>query len=267
MPRRACVLPLCPIVHLIVVAAAYVYVCIWLVHHRSLCSCGCMAWFANLLAENMLLTMLQNSHRFGFATPRAFCNRILVLLTFQMVYNMFCMSAVMASFCRAPPVYSYFINIWNRDCSNIKLKKAMRFTKCDVCTLANEALDVQRRKGGMGWMTEEMEKIKKHLEDHYEVHVSIKRTSSYLVGEHSAVRLLQACTTHPLTTREPISPRSLSCCVTMKTLVLPAAPYLRHVFFGVDLSGRQTIESSVHDGQDACLHQSISSALYCHRRR
>lgn len=45
----------------------------------------------------------------------------------------------------------------------------MRFTKCDVCTLANEALDVERRKGGAGWCTAEMELIKRHLHDHYDV--------------------------------------------------------------------------------------------------
>lgn len=75
----------------------------------------------------------------------------------------------MAAFGRAPPSYAYFTFVWNRDCSHIKLKKAMRFTKCDVCTLANEALDVERRKGGMGWLTPEMEVIKRHLDDHYEV--------------------------------------------------------------------------------------------------
>ncbi|CAM9584489.1 unnamed protein product [Ectocarpus fasciculatus] len=48
------------------------------------------------------------------------------------------------------------------------LKKAMRFTKCDVCTLANEALDVERKKGGVGTMTAAMETIKRHLLDHYE---------------------------------------------------------------------------------------------------
>lgn len=35
--------------------------------------------------------------------------------------------------------------------------------------MANEALDAQRRKGGSGWLTAEMESIKNHLRDHYEV--------------------------------------------------------------------------------------------------
>lgn len=80
----------------------------------------------------------------------------------------------MATFGRAPPTYVYFTFVWNRDCSHIKLKKAMRFTKCDICTLANEALDVERRKGGSGWLTPEMEVIKKHLDDHYEVRRTLK---------------------------------------------------------------------------------------------
>lgn len=75
----------------------------------------------------------------------------------------------MASFGREPPTYQYFASIWSRDCSHIKLKKAMRFTKCEVCTLANEALDVERRKGGAGWCNAEMQVIKRHLHDHYEV--------------------------------------------------------------------------------------------------
>lgn len=88
-----------------------------------------------------------------------------------MVYNLFCASEVMASFGRAPPAYSYFMTVWKRDCSHIKLKKAMRFTKCDICTLANEALDVERRKGGSAWLSPEMAIIKTHLNDHYEVSV------------------------------------------------------------------------------------------------
>lgn len=75
----------------------------------------------------------------------------------------------MATFGRAPPAYSYFMWVWQHECSHIKLKKAMRFTKCEICTLANEALDVERRKGGCGWLNPEMETIKRHLRDHYEV--------------------------------------------------------------------------------------------------
>ena len=33
--------------------------------------------------------------------------------------------------------------------------------------MANEALDARRRNGGSGWLTKEMEVIKKHLNDHY----------------------------------------------------------------------------------------------------
>ncbi len=86
-----------------------------------------------------------------------------------MVYALFCASALMASFGREPPTYAYFAYVWARDCSHIKLKKAMRFTKCDICTLANEALDVERRKGGAGWLSAAMQIIKRHLLDHYEV--------------------------------------------------------------------------------------------------
>lgn len=67
------------------------------------------------------------------------------------------------------PSYQYFTDVWRKECPHIKLKKAMRFTKCDVCTLANEALDVERKKGGVGTMTAAMETIKRHLLDHYEV--------------------------------------------------------------------------------------------------
>lgn len=73
---------------------------------------------------------------------------------------MFCASAVMATVDRAPPTYMYFTLVWSRDYNHIKVKKAMRFTKCDICTLANEVLDVERGKGGSGWLTREMEVIK-----------------------------------------------------------------------------------------------------------
>lgn len=67
------------------------------------------------------------------------------------------------------PSYQYFCQVWREQCSHIKLKKAMRFTKCDVCTLANEALDVERKKGSVGWLTPAMESVIQHLLDHYEV--------------------------------------------------------------------------------------------------
>lgn len=136
-----------------------------------------------------------------------------------MVYNLFCMSAPVAAFGRAPPVYQYFVHVWNRDCSNIKLKKHMRFTKCDICTVANEALDVQRRKGGMGWMTEEMANIKRTLDDHYEVSV-LECVVVFLLKEQLAVHSflhVQPCTEHS-------SPR------TVGSMATPTnnAPPLRH---------------------------------------
>lgn len=48
----------------------------------------------------------------------------------------------------------------------------MRFTKCDVCILATEALDQARRNGGGGWETAAMTTIKRTLEDHYRVRSS-----------------------------------------------------------------------------------------------
>lgn len=90
-----------------------------------------------------------------------------------MVYNVFCASAAVAAFRRAAHVYAYSIAVWNRECAHIKPKKAMRFTKCDVCTMANEALDAQRRKGGSGWLTDEMDTIRNHLRDHYEVSIGV----------------------------------------------------------------------------------------------
>lgn len=81
------------------------------------------------------------------------------------------MAAYQATYGGEPPVYSYFTTVWDRECSHIKLKKCMRFTKCDVCVLANEALDVERKKGGFGWLTPAMQNIKQHLLDHYEVRV------------------------------------------------------------------------------------------------
>lgn len=94
----------------------------------------------------------------------------------------------MAAFGREPPTYQYFVFVWNRDCSHIKLKKAMRFTKCDVCTLANEALDVERRKGGAGWCTEAMEIIKRHLVDHNEASYAVP------LRTHPPVDTVQAST-------------------------------------------------------------------------
>lgn len=85
-----------------------------------------------------------------------------------MVYNLFCASDVAQRLARIP-VYATFCAVWNAQCNHIKLKKAMRFTKCDICTLANEALDERRWKGGASWRTEEMDVILRNLKDRHEV--------------------------------------------------------------------------------------------------
>lgn len=68
--------------------------------------------------------------------------------------------------------YPYFVHVWNKHCSHVHLKKTMRFTKCDTCTLATEALDKARAQGGAGWQSEAMSVIRQSLEDHYKVRSS-----------------------------------------------------------------------------------------------
>lgn len=46
--------------------------------------------------------------------------------------------------------------------------------KCEVCTLANEALDIERQRGGLGWLSPAMAIIKKYLDDQYEVSVVVR---------------------------------------------------------------------------------------------
>ena len=89
-----------------------------------------------------------------------------------MVYNTFCASRSVTSLGRAPPVYAYFTKIWKRDSPQIKLKKHMRFTKCDQCVLSTEALDVERRKGGHGYLSPDMQKIKITLSEHHKVNMA-----------------------------------------------------------------------------------------------
>lgn len=101
--------------------------------------------------------------------------RALFLHLHQYVYELFAAS-VACNALVAQCSYSYFVLMWNKHCPHIKLKKAMRFTKCDVCTLASEALDQARRQGGSGWESEAMTTIKRTLEDHYNV-----RSITYLV--------------------------------------------------------------------------------------
>ncbi|CAN0386362.1 unnamed protein product [Pylaiella littoralis] len=102
----------------------------------------------------------------------------------KMVYLLFCASASVESFHRVASAYAYFTRVWKRDCAHIKLKKTMRFTKRDVCTLAVEALDVERRRGGFGWLSEDMQKIKRHLLDHHE---DVKRSrKAYMAAKEQA---------------------------------------------------------------------------------
>lgn len=174
-----------------------------------------------------------------------------------MVHNLFCMSAAVASLCRAPPTYQYFCYVWNRDCSNIKLKRAMRFTKCDVCTACNEALDVERKKGGLGWMTEDMQKIKRTLEDHYEVTVVFHLCSN---GEQQYIPFVESSMGNGLGSLS----RSGSTVYPLffaRRCVCPVPLLFAY------LLGRQTIESGIHDGEAHCLHQPPSSSLHRHRWR
>lgn len=91
-----------------------------------------------------------------------------LLSPLQYVYEIFLASAACHALAAACS-YSYFVLMWNKHCPSIRLKKAMRFTKCDTCVLASEALDQARRNGGGGWQTEAMTVIKRTLEDHYQV--------------------------------------------------------------------------------------------------
>lgn len=86
----------------------------------------------------------------------------------QYVYEIFLASAafeVLLAGCS----YSYFVLMWNQHCPQIRLKKTMRFTKCDLCVMCTESLDRARRNGGGGWETAAMSNIKRTLEDHYSV--------------------------------------------------------------------------------------------------
>lgn len=90
-----------------------------------------------------------------------------------MVYNIFMASTAVLVMGRAPPISAYFVEVWNKQCPRVKLKKILRFTKCDHCVLACESLDAERRKGGPGWLSPQMAVVKQNLDDHYEVWFAI----------------------------------------------------------------------------------------------
>ena len=79
------------------------------------------------------------------------------------------------------PTYQTFVNVWKHSCSKIKLKASMRFTKCDCCVMAREALDRHRLSGTC--TSEEFATIKKGLDDHLEVS-GTGIFSPYLDGVH-----------------------------------------------------------------------------------
>ena len=62
------------------------------------------------------------------------------------------------------PTYQTFVKVWNRSCGKIKLKASMRFTKCDCCVMAREAIDRHRLSGTCN--SEEFATTKKGLDDH-----------------------------------------------------------------------------------------------------
>lgn len=91
----------------------------------------------------------------------------------QYVYRVFKESAACTALAGDDVSYTHFVSTWNKHCGHVKLKKAMRFTKCDVCVLSTEALDRARMHGGPGWRSEAMKVIEKQLEDHYRVRVIV----------------------------------------------------------------------------------------------
>lgn len=66
-------------------------------------------------------------------------------------------------------MYMWFVPVWKKNYHHVKLKKAMRFTPCDVCVCASEAFDQVDSNNSRGWKPAEMEIIKLELDDHYKV--------------------------------------------------------------------------------------------------
>lgn len=56
----------------------------------------------------------------------------------------------------------------------------MRFTLCDFCVCASEALDRVHSNGGRGWKTAQMEVTKRGLDGHYKVPVRQLRMTQLL---------------------------------------------------------------------------------------
>lgn len=97
----------------------------------------------------------------------------------QYVYKMFEDSAACETL-GGGVSYPYFVKTWNDRCSHVHLKRAMRFTKCDVCVLSTEALDRARQHGGDGWRSADMIFIERQLLDHYRVRVLFSSRSTFV---------------------------------------------------------------------------------------
>ena len=97
--------------------------------------------------------------------------------------------------------------MWNEHCPHVRLKKAMRFTKCDLCVLATEALDRARANGGHGWESQAMIVIKRKLEEHYRVRSLLFVNLPYKSEVTTAVKI--------------ICPIARHCCCTSLGLSLP----------------------------------------------
>ena len=124
----------------------------------------------------------------------------------QYVYQIFFASVACQSLAGAVS-YSYFVRMWNEHCPHVRLKKAMRFTKCDLCVLATEALDRARANGGHGWESQAMIVIKRKLEEHYRVRSLLFVNLPYKSEVATAVKI--------------ICPIARHCCCTSLGLSLP----------------------------------------------
>ena len=117
----------------------------------------------NALSQIIMAFILELASRWEFQPDKyihmAFPSKVYV-------YQIFLASDACQSLAGAVS-YSYFVLMWTKHCPHVRLKKAMRFTRCDLCVLATEALDHARANGGHGWESQAMIVIKRKLEEHY----------------------------------------------------------------------------------------------------
>lgn len=142
----------------------------------------------------------------------------------------------------------------------------MRFTKCDVCTLANEALDVERKKGGVGWLTPAMESVKQHLLDHYEVCAWCVLVYVCIEVDHLRAFVICGCF---LCVSGFYCCRRAHCLLRHKECVFASVVTFVHHFpllYPAAFSGREAIQTGLHGGQDAGLRQPTGTPLHCDRR-